>query len=167
MLIVAVFVFLMLRLTPADPAAMIAGDNATTEQVARDPRAAGPRPADRHAVRHLVQRDRCRAISAKSFFFKKQVTELIVDRLEPTLSLALLTIVIAVADRGAARRARRLPAWQLDRPHRHGLLGARFLGARVRHRLRSDLRLRHQARLAAGAGLPAHRRSASAAGCSG
>ncbi|MFL5143956.1 MAG: ABC transporter permease, partial [Microvirga sp.] len=34
MLIVAVLVFLMLRLTPGDPAAIIAGDNANTEQVA-------------------------------------------------------------------------------------------------------------------------------------
>ena len=34
MLIVAVFVFLMLRLTPSDPAAIIAGDNANSEQVA-------------------------------------------------------------------------------------------------------------------------------------
>ena len=33
MLIVAVLVFLMLRLTPGDPAAIIAGDNANTEQV--------------------------------------------------------------------------------------------------------------------------------------
>jgi len=35
MLIVAVFVFLMLRLTPGDPAAVIAGDYATTEDVER------------------------------------------------------------------------------------------------------------------------------------
>ena len=35
MLVVAVFIFLMLRLTPADPAAIIAGDNATSEQVAQ------------------------------------------------------------------------------------------------------------------------------------
>ena len=34
MLIVAVFVFLMLRMTPGDPAAIIAGDNANSEQVA-------------------------------------------------------------------------------------------------------------------------------------
>ena len=34
MLIVAVFVFLMLRLTPGDPAAIIAGDNANAEQIA-------------------------------------------------------------------------------------------------------------------------------------
>ena len=31
--IVAVFVFLMLRLTPSDPAAIIAGDHANTEQI--------------------------------------------------------------------------------------------------------------------------------------
>ena len=34
MLIVAVLVFLMLRLTPGDPAAIIAGDNANSEQIA-------------------------------------------------------------------------------------------------------------------------------------
>ena len=34
MLIVAVLVFLMLRLTPGDPAAIIAGDNATSQDVA-------------------------------------------------------------------------------------------------------------------------------------
>ena len=40
MLIVAVLVFLMLRLTPGDPAAIIAGDNANAEQVADDPQRA-------------------------------------------------------------------------------------------------------------------------------
>ncbi len=34
MLIVAALVFLMLRLTPGDPAAIIAGDNANAEQIA-------------------------------------------------------------------------------------------------------------------------------------
>ena len=32
--VVAIFVFLMLRLTPGDPAAVIAGDNATSDQIA-------------------------------------------------------------------------------------------------------------------------------------
>ena len=40
LLVVAVLVFLMLRLTPGDPAAIIAGDSATTEQIAADPRRA-------------------------------------------------------------------------------------------------------------------------------
>ena len=34
MLIVAALVFLMLRLTPGDPAAIIAGDNANADQIA-------------------------------------------------------------------------------------------------------------------------------------
>jgi len=34
LLVVAVLVFLMLRLTPGDPAAVLAGDAANTEQIA-------------------------------------------------------------------------------------------------------------------------------------
>jgi len=34
-LVVTVFVFLLLRLAPGDPAAVIAGDNATSEQIER------------------------------------------------------------------------------------------------------------------------------------
>ena len=35
LLVVSVLVFLLLRLTPGDPAAIIAGDNATAEQIQR------------------------------------------------------------------------------------------------------------------------------------
>jgi peptide/nickel transport system permease protein len=35
MVVVALFVFLLLRLTPGDPAAILAGDNATPEQLER------------------------------------------------------------------------------------------------------------------------------------
>src|SRR2546423_15083631 len=96
MLIVAVFVFLMLRLTPGDPAAIIAGDNANAEQVA--------------AIRVRLGLDQpiltqfaiwfgnlLRGDFGESFFFKKTVAELIVSRLEPTLALSLSTIVLAVA----------------------------------------------------------------------
>jgi peptide/nickel transport system permease protein len=95
MLVVAVLVFLMLRLTPYDPAAIIAGDNATSEQVA--------------AIRTRLGLDQpiltqffiwgartLRGDFGESFYFKKQVSELILDRLEPTLSLTLFTIVLAV-----------------------------------------------------------------------
>jgi peptide/nickel transport system permease protein len=95
MLIVAVLVFLMLRLTPSDPAAIIAGDNATTEQVAEIRKRLG---LDQPILTQFfiwgartLQGD-----LGESFFFKKQVAELILDRLEPTLSLALVTIVLAV-----------------------------------------------------------------------
>ena len=95
MLIVAIFVFLMLRLTPGDPAAVIAGDNANAEQIA--------------AIRNHLGLDRpilaqfviwfgniLRGDFGESFFFKKTVAELIASRLEPTLALSLSTIVIAV-----------------------------------------------------------------------
>jgi len=96
MLIVAVLVFLMLRLTPSDPAAIIAGDNANTEQVAEIRRRLGlDQPILTQFVIWLgktLQGD-----FGESLFFKKQVAELISDRLEPTLSLACLTIVLAIA----------------------------------------------------------------------
>ncbi len=64
MLIVAVLVFLMLRLTPADPAAIIAGDNATTEQVAEIRKRLGlDQPILTQFVIWMTQ-DAARAISA-------------------------------------------------------------------------------------------------------
>jgi len=95
MLIVAVLVFLMLRLTPSDPAAIIAGDNANSEQVAEIRKRLGlDQPIHTQFVIWIgktLQGD-----LGESFFFKKQVTELILDRLEPTVSLAFFTIVLAV-----------------------------------------------------------------------
>ena len=95
MLIVAVLVFLMLRLTPGDPAAVIAGDNANAEQIA--------------AIRTRLGLDQPIVVQffiwfgqilhgdfGESFFFKKSVAELIASRLEPTLALSLSTILIAV-----------------------------------------------------------------------
>ena len=95
LLIVAVLVFLMLRLTPGDPAAILAGDAASTEQIA--------------AIRASLGLDRSLPVQfaiwlgnmlqgelGQSYFYKMQVTQLIGQRLEPTLALATLTILIAV-----------------------------------------------------------------------
>src|ERR1043165_3391778 len=95
MLIVAVLFFLMLRLTPGDPAAIIAGDNANAEQIA--------------AIRNRLGLDEpivtqffiwlgnlLRGDFGESFFFKKTVAELVASRLEPTLALSIATIIIAV-----------------------------------------------------------------------
>jgi peptide/nickel transport system permease protein len=95
LLIVAVLVFLMLRLTPGDPAAILAGDAASGEQIA--------------AIRASLGLDRSLPVQfgiwfgnlmqgelGQSYFYKMEVTQLIAHRIEPTLSLALLTIVIAV-----------------------------------------------------------------------
>ena len=95
LLIVAVLVFLMLRLTPGDPAAILAGDAANAEQIA--------------AIRASLGLDRSLPVQfaiwlgqllqgelGQSYFYKMQVTQLIGQRLEPTFALATLTIVFAV-----------------------------------------------------------------------
>ncbi len=95
LLIVAVLVFLLLRLTPGDPAAILAGDAANTEQIARIREGLGlDRPI-------LVQfgiwfGNLLQGNLGESFYYKTQVATLIGQRLEPTLSLAVLTICLAV-----------------------------------------------------------------------
>jgi peptide/nickel transport system permease protein len=95
LLIVAVLVFLMLRLTPGDPAAVLAGDAASTEQIAQIRTNLG---LDRSIPEqffiwfgHLLTGD-----LGQSYYYKTEVTTLIGQRLEPTLSLALITITLAV-----------------------------------------------------------------------
>lgn len=95
LLVVAVLVFLMLRLTPGDPAAVLAGDAATTEQIAQIRTTLG---LDRSVpeqfviwIGQLLQAD-----LGQSYYYKMEVTTLIGQRLEPTVSLALITITLAV-----------------------------------------------------------------------
>ncbi len=95
MAVVATFVFLLLRLTTGDPAAIIAGDNATAQDVAAVRTKLGlDRPIAQQFVIWLG--NIARGDLGESFFFKKKVTELILDRVEPTLSLATCTVVLAV-----------------------------------------------------------------------
>ena len=54
--VVAVAVFLLLRLTPGDPAAVIAGDSATTEQIEEIRADLGLDKPISDSVRHLVRR---------------------------------------------------------------------------------------------------------------
>jgi peptide/nickel transport system permease protein len=93
--IVAVLVFLLLRLTPGDPAAILAGDAASTDQIAQIRASLGldrPIPVQFGIwVGHLATGD-----LGESFYYKQSVASLIGQRLEPTLSLAALTIVLAV-----------------------------------------------------------------------
>ena len=95
LLIVAVLVFLLLRLTPGDPAAILAGDAASTEQIARIRENLGlEKPIPAQFAIWIGQM--ARGDLGESFFYKTQVATLIGQRLEPTLSLAAITIVIAV-----------------------------------------------------------------------
>jgi peptide/nickel transport system permease protein len=96
LLVVAVVVFRLLRLTPGDPAAVIAGDAATSEQIEHIRESLG-------LNRPLVVQfgiwfgNALQGDLGESFFFRKSVAELIAQRLEPTVALALCTIVLAVA----------------------------------------------------------------------
>jgi peptide/nickel transport system permease protein len=88
-------VFLLLRLTPGDPAAIIAGDNANTEQIEQIRKALG---LDEPIVAQFAiwLKEITRGNLGESFFFKRTVVELIAQRLEPTLALATCTITLAV-----------------------------------------------------------------------
>lgn len=94
--VVAVVVFLILRLTPGDPAAVIAGNMASSDDIARIRAQLGlDRPL---AQQFLVWAGNVlRGDLGESFFFKAPVSELVAQRLEPTLALATCTILLAVA----------------------------------------------------------------------
>ena len=95
MLLVSVLVFMLLHLAPGDPAAVLAGDNASLEQVAQLRASLGlSEPLTTQFMRWLgrvLQRD-----LGQSIFSSEPVTLLISQRTEPTLSLALATLAIAV-----------------------------------------------------------------------
>ena len=95
MVMVALFVFLLLHLTPGDPAAIIAGDEAT--------------PAAIESIRHKLGLDRpiweqfgiyvanlMRGDLGTSIFSSLPVMTLVKQRLEPTVVLAISTLLVAV-----------------------------------------------------------------------
>ena len=95
LLVVAIIVFLILRLTPGDPAAVIAGDNATGEDLERIREQLGLTKSV------LVQfgiwmGNVLRGDLGYSYYLNKPVTELVLQRIEPTLSLAAGTITLSV-----------------------------------------------------------------------
>jgi len=93
--VVAVVVFMLLHLSPGDPAAIIAGDQATSEDIA--------------AIREKLGLDRPLALQfvgwvgrllvgdlGSSIFMNRPVLMLIGERVEPTIALALATMVFAI-----------------------------------------------------------------------
>ncbi len=93
--VVALFVFLLLRLTPGDPAAIIAGDMATPEQLERIRTTLGlnePLYTQFFTwIGRLLQGD-----LGTSLISNVPVARMIGSRLEPTLSIAICTIVLAI-----------------------------------------------------------------------
>jgi peptide/nickel transport system permease protein len=95
MLVVALFVFLLLHLTPGDPAAIIAGDDATPDEIDGVRRQLGlDRPIWEQFgiyVMNLLRGD-----LGTSIFSNLPVTTLVMQRLEPSVVLAISTLVVAV-----------------------------------------------------------------------
>jgi peptide/nickel transport system permease protein len=126
-LIVAVLIFMMLRLTPGDPAAVIAGDAATSADIAEVRSKLG---LDGSIVtQFFIWAGRAlQGDFGESFFYKKTVASLIADRLEPTLALSVLTIILAtmIAVPLGTLAAYKQGSW-LDR----GVMGLSVLGFSV------------------------------------
>lgn len=99
MVFVALFVFLLLRLTPGDPAQAIAGDHATPDQIAAIRDSLGlDAPLPQQFVTWMG--NLLRGDFGQSLISKTPVLDMIGQRIGPTLALALvamgLTVVISV-----------------------------------------------------------------------
>ena len=95
MAVVAIFVFGMLHLSPGDPAAIIAGDLATNEDIKQIREKLGlNRPLYEQFYRWIGNV----AVGdlGKSIFSELPVADLIKQRIEPTLALSLTTIIFSV-----------------------------------------------------------------------
>lgn len=95
LVIVALIVFLMLRLAPGDPAAMIVGNSGTSADIARVRAELGLNDSLPIQFTHWVGQ-LARGDLGESYFMKMKVTDLIAQRIEPTVSLSLLTLVITI-----------------------------------------------------------------------
>jgi peptide/nickel transport system permease protein len=95
-LVVGVFVFSLLHLTPGDPAAIIAGDNATPENIARIRANLG---LDRPLLKQFASWGwaTVRGDLGVSMFSNIPVNTLVTQRIGPTLSLAVTTLIVAVS----------------------------------------------------------------------
>ena len=93
--VVALFVFLLLRLTPGDPAAILAGDNATPEQLDRIRASLGlnlPLYTQFFTwIGRLLHGD-----LGVSLISQTPVAKMIASRVEPTIAIAISTIILAI-----------------------------------------------------------------------
>lgn len=93
---VGLFVFFLLRMTPGDPAILIAGDQATTQQIASIRVQLGlDKPLTEQLLAWAGQL--AQGNLGRSVFSDMEVTRLIGMRIEPTAMLALVAILMALA----------------------------------------------------------------------
>jgi peptide/nickel transport system permease protein len=95
MAIVAIFVFLLLRMTPGDPAAILAGDAATPEQLERIRTSLGLNDPLLVQLGTWAQQ-LARGDLGISLISGTPVVEMIGQRIWPTINIALLTITLSV-----------------------------------------------------------------------
>lgn len=95
LMIVAGLVFLMLRLVPGDPAAVIAGEAAGDAEVAELRVRLG---LDQPLLSQFAiwVGEILRGNLGESYFFKMPVADLILQRLEPTLALGIFSLLLSV-----------------------------------------------------------------------
>ena len=94
--VVVLFVFVLLRISPGDPAAIIAGDYATPQAIAQIRSSLGlDQPV--HVQLGLYVASLARGDLGRSLHSKLPVRTLIAQRLEPTVALATTTLLFAVS----------------------------------------------------------------------
>jgi peptide/nickel transport system permease protein len=95
-LVVATVGFVLIHVAPGDPASIIAGPDASPEDVQKIRRQLG---LDEPLLLQLIHwyGRLLRGDLGRSIFLRKPVTEAIVDRIEPTLLLTVMATLIAVA----------------------------------------------------------------------
>ncbi len=127
LVMVAVVVFAILRLSPGDPAIIMAGDGATPERIEQIRQTMG---LDKPVVKQfviwggkLLQGD-----LGTSLMSGVPVTQLIGQRLEPSLSLAVLTLVFTLI---VAIPLGVLAAWRQGRLLDRAVMGFSVLGFSV------------------------------------
>src|SRR3954465_5379464 len=154
--VVAIAVFALLHVTPGDPAVIIAGDYATSDDIARIRARLGLDQPFTTQV-GLWPRRGGAGRPGTSIFSGLPVSTLIGQRAATTAWLTLFAMVISVgvgvpAGVGAARRGGRrgggVAARLVDRPGGDDRRGLRLLDADVLARLHPRVRLRHHRRLA-------------------
>ena len=93
--VVALFVFLLLRLTPGDPAAILAGDNATPEQLERIRVSLGLNQPI--YIQFFTWIDKLlHGDLGVSLISNVPVLKMIGQRIEPSISIALSTIILSI-----------------------------------------------------------------------
>jgi peptide/nickel transport system permease protein len=124
---VALFVFLLLRLTPGDPAAVLAGENASPEHLERIRASLGldePLYIQFFTwINHLLHAD-----LGMSLISNVPVLTMIGDRVEPSIAIALSTIVVAIV---IAVPLGVIAAWQHDTWIDRCVMGLSVLGFSV------------------------------------